>query len=86
MKSKRAPKKKPKKPIDPLVAQLGARIRQLRKQEGFTSYEDFANDRELPASQYGRYEKGQNLRYTSLVKIAGVFGMTLQEFFSEGFD
>jgi transcriptional regulator with XRE-family HTH domain len=86
MKSKRAPIKKPKKSIDPLVSQLGARIRQLRKQEGFTSYEDFANDRELPASQYGRYEKGQNLRYTSLVKIAKVFNMSLQEFFSEGFD
>jgi transcriptional regulator with XRE-family HTH domain len=86
MKSKRAAKKKPREPIDPLVAQLGARIRQLRKKEGFTSYEDFANDRELPASQYGRYEKGQNLRYTSLVKIAKVFNMSLQEFFSEGFE
>jgi hypothetical protein len=83
MKSKRAPKRKP---IDPLLAQLGARIRQLRKKEGFTSYEDFANDRELPASQYGRYEKGQNMRYTSLVKVAGLFGMTLKEFFSDGFD
>lgn len=83
MKSKRQPKKKP---IDPAVAKLAARIRQLRKRAGFTSYEDFANDRELPKSQYGRYEKGQNMTYTSLVKIARVFDMTLQEFFSEGFD
>lgn len=83
MKSKRKSKKKP---IDPAVAQLAARIRQLRKRAGFTSYEDFANDRELPKSQYGRYEKGQNMTYTSLVKIAKVFDMSLEQFFSEGFD
>jgi len=76
-------KKKAAKPIDPLVAKLAARIRQLRKEKGYTSYEDFANDHDVPRAQYGRYEKGQNMRYTSLVKVAKLFNMTLSEFFKE---
>lgn len=83
MKSKR---KKPLNPDEVLIEQLASRIRQLRKDKGYTSYEDFANDNEIHRAQYGRYEKGQNMRYTSLVKVAKTFGMSLSEFFSEGFD
>lgn len=68
------------------IEQLAARIRQLRKDAGYSSFEEFANDKGIHRAQFGRYEKGQNMRYTSLVKVAGLFGMTLQEFFSEGFD
>jgi transcriptional regulator with XRE-family HTH domain len=80
-------KKKAAKPIDPLVAKLAARIRQLRKEAGYSSFEEFANDRGIiHRAQLGRYEKGQDLRYTSLVKVAKMFNMTLSDFFSEGFD
>ncbi|HYD91935.1 MAG TPA: helix-turn-helix transcriptional regulator [Flavobacterium sp.] len=78
---------KASKPIDPLVAKLAARIKQLRKDAGYSSFEDFANDRGvIHRAQLGRYEKGQDLRYTSLVKVAKMFDMTLSEFFSEGFN
>ncbi|HEX9503118.1 MAG TPA: helix-turn-helix transcriptional regulator [Patescibacteria group bacterium] len=40
----------------------------------------------MSRTQYGRYENGQNLTFTSLVKIVKAFDMTLEEFFSEGFD
>jgi transcriptional regulator with XRE-family HTH domain len=80
-------KKKAAKPVDPLVAKLAARIRELRKKAGYSSFEEFANDRGvIHRAQLGRYEKGQDLRYTSLVKVAKMFDMTLSEFFSEGFD
>lgn len=80
-------KKKAPKPIDPLVAKLGTRIRELRKEAGYSSFEEFANDRGvIHRAQLGRYEKGQDLRYTSLVKVAKMFEMTLSEFFSEGFE
>jgi transcriptional regulator with XRE-family HTH domain len=85
MKSKRT-KKKAANQGNELIEQLAARIRQLRKDAGYSSFEEFANDRGIHRAQFGRYEKGQNMRYTSLVKVAGLFGMTLQQFFSEGFD
>jgi len=76
------PKKKPNKDI----SALAKRIRELRIKKGYTNYEYFAYEHELPRAQFGRYEKGEDLRYTSLLKVVRAFGMTLEEFFSEGFD
>jgi len=69
-----------------LLKKLGARIRSLRKQKGFDNYEHFAYARNISRAQYGRYEQGQDLRFTSLVKVVKALDMTLAEFFSEGFE
>jgi transcriptional regulator with XRE-family HTH domain len=68
------------------VERLAARIQSIRKQKGYDNYEKFAYDHDIPRAQFGRYEKGQNLQFASLVKIVKAFDMTLAEFFSEGFD
>lgn len=67
------------------LQKLGNRIKQLRIQKGYTSYEYFAYEKNISRAQYGRYEKGEDLRYSSLVKIVKAFDMTMSEFFSEGF-
>mgnify|MGYP000853983014 FL=1 len=68
------------------LQKLGDRIKQLRIAKGYTSYEYFAYEHNISRAQFGRYEQGQDLRFSSLVKICNAFGMTLDEFFSEGFD
>ncbi|MEO8110707.1 MAG: helix-turn-helix transcriptional regulator [Ginsengibacter sp.] len=68
------------------LKKLGERIKQLRIKEGYTSYEYFAYDHNISRAQFGRYEKGQDLRFSSLIKVINAFGITLSEFFSEGFD
>jgi transcriptional regulator with XRE-family HTH domain len=83
VRKKAAPKSNPD---EKLIEQLAERIKQLRKAKGYTSYEYFAYEHNISRTQFGRYEKGQNLRYTSLFKVAKAFGMSLSEFFSEGFD
>lgn len=65
---------------------MAKRLKSLRIEKGFTSYEAFANEFGLSRALYGRYEKGKDLRYSSLVKIVNAHDMTLEEFFSEGFD
>ena len=67
------------------LKKLGERIRQLRIKKGYTSYEYFAYEHNLPRSQFGRYERGEDLKYSSLLKILDAFDMTVEEFFSEGF-
>ncbi len=69
-----------------LLKKLGKRIKTLRIKEGHTSYEYFAYEHDIPRAQFGRYEQGQDLRFSSLVKVVNAFGMTMKEFFSEGFD
>ena len=47
------------------LIKLGKRLKQLRIEKGYTNYEQFAFDHRLPRAQYGRYEKGQDLRFSS---------------------
>ena len=69
-----------------LLEKLGNRLRELRKARGYTNYEQFAFTHGLPRAQYGRYEKGQDLRFSSLVKVLTVMDISLAEFFAEGFE
>lgn len=77
-------KKKKDKPKEVLL--LANRIKQLRKEAGYTSAEIFAYDNQITSSQYGRYERGEDIRFTSLVKLCKAFKISLEEFFSEGFN
>lgn len=65
---------------------LGNRLRELRIERGFTNYEQFAFEHNLPRAQYGRYEKGQDLRFSSLVKVLKALDISLEDFFKVGFD
>ncbi|MBX7204128.1 MAG: helix-turn-helix domain-containing protein [Bacteroidia bacterium] len=71
---------------NPLIKQLSKRIKDLRIVKGYSNYENFAYDHGISRAQYGRYEKGEDLRFTSLMKLIEAFEMTPEEFFSEGFD
>jgi transcriptional regulator with XRE-family HTH domain len=65
---------------------MAARIKYIRKKLGYDNYEQFANAHNFARTQYGRYEKGEDLRFSTLTRILWAFGMTLTEFFSEGFE
>ena len=67
------------------LARLGERIKSLRLERGYTNYENFAFEHDIPRAQFGRYERGEDLRFSSLVKVIKAFGMTPEEFF-KGFD
>ena len=81
-------KKVEKKELDRemYLNKLGKRIKELRIKSGYTNYENFAFENEIGRAQYGKYETGGNIQFDTLLKIIGAFGMTVSEFFSEGFD
>ena len=60
---------------------MAERIKSLRKKAGYTSYEIFAYDNRINNSQRGTYEKGEDIRFTSLVRICKIFKISLEEFF-----
>jgi transcriptional regulator with XRE-family HTH domain len=76
-----AKKKVKKQPTDPSVMQikLGKRIRQLRKEMGYTSALKFAIDKDISPVQMGRWELGKNIRFDTLCKLADAFDMSLSE-------
>jgi hypothetical protein len=63
------------------LLKIGERLRALRKQAGYKSYENFAFDHELNRVQYGRMEKGANITIVSLLKVLDVHKLTLEDFF-----
>lgn len=68
------------------LKKLGKRIKFLRIKKGYSNYEYFAYEHGFSRAQYGKYETGSNIQFDTLIKIIRAFDMTLQDFFSEGFD
>ncbi len=60
---------------------IAKRIKELRMQSGYSSYETFANDNDLPRKNYWRIEKGENFTINTLLKIINIHGITLEDFF-----
>lgn len=79
-------KKVSKESFENQIVNLGNRIKELRKKKGFTNYEFFAYENKIGRSQYGQYEKGADMRFTSLLRLLEIHGISLKEFFSKGFD
>ena len=67
------------------IKKVANRLRELRIEAGYTSYESFANDHDLPRVQYWRMEKGTNFRFSSFLLILDKHQMTMGEFF-DGID
>jgi transcriptional regulator with XRE-family HTH domain len=67
------------------MKKLGERMKELRKKAGYSSYEYFAYENEMSASQYAKYERGGNIQFDTLIKIIRALGVTFEEFF-DGFD
>jgi transcriptional regulator with XRE-family HTH domain len=68
---------------DELLLKLANRIKGLRIERNFTQ-EDTFNDTGI---HFGRIEQGKrDISFTSLKKICDYFNITLEEFFSKGFD
>ncbi len=71
-----------KKQLDPRIHKIAKKIKQLRIDAGYTSYETFAFDKELPRMQYWRMEAGTNFTIETLLKVLDVHKLSLEEFFS----
>lgn len=75
-------KKKFQIPEDSRLAEIGNRVRALRKANTNLSAEDFANEKGFDRVQYSRIENGANITMKTLLKVVDAHNMRLKEFFS----
>ena len=68
------------------LMQLSKRLKHYRKLRGYSNYEHLAFDVGISRSQYGKYENGGNIKYTTLCKILNHLNVSLDDFFKEGFN
>ncbi len=81
-----AEKKKPKTDTssqDGRIKNIGAHIKTLRIQKGYTSAEIFAYEHDLNRISYWRMERGCNITMNSLLRILDIHKITLSEFFKD---
>lgn len=71
------------KEIDSKISQIAEKIKLLRKEKGFTSYETFAFEYDINRVQYWRIEKGNNITLKTLIKVLAIHNLTLNEFFKD---
>jgi len=73
---------------DAFLQQISKRIKKIRKEKGFKSYELFAYDIEVSRAGMSKYEAGtfDDIRIRTLLKIIDGLEMTPKEFFSDGFN
>lgn len=73
---------------DAFLERISKRIKKIRKDRGFKSYELFAYDIEISRAGMSKYEAGtfDDIRMRTLLKIIDGLEMSPKEFFSEGFD
>lgn len=67
--------------MDKRIIEIASRIKKIRKEKGYSSYEFFAWDHNISRIQYNRMETGTNFTIKSLLKVLDAFGMSLEEFF-----
>ncbi len=68
---------------DEWIVLISEKLKELRKDMGFTSYETFALDHGLDRKQYWRIENGSNITIKTLVKILNIHKRDLAGFFKE---
>jgi transcriptional regulator with XRE-family HTH domain len=65
------------------ISQIAEKLKQLRIDSGFTSYEQFANHHDIDRKQYWRVEAGANITLESLIKILELHNLSLADFFKK---
>ncbi|MDG2492247.1 MAG: helix-turn-helix transcriptional regulator [Flavobacteriaceae bacterium] len=67
--------------LDILQKKIGAEIKKLRLESGFSSYEVFADKNELSRIQYFKMEKGTNFTLKSLNRVLDIHEISIINFF-----
>src|ERR1700754_4321693 len=72
--------------IRTILKKAGSRLRAVRESKGEANYEKFAFKHNLNRTQIWRYENGEDLKFSSLLKVLKALDISLFDFFKEGFE
>lgn len=68
------------------LTDFGKRLKTLRKKVGHSSQLGFAYENGFNVRRYGSWELGADIKLTNVIRICDALGISVAEFFSEGFD
>ena len=62
---------------------MGEKLRRLRLEKGYGSYDFFAWEHQIPRMQYLKMEQGKNHTMKSLFRVLKALDITPEEFFKD---
>jgi predicted transcriptional regulator len=65
------------------IEKIASKLKKIRIDKGFSSYENFAYQYDLPRVQYWRMEKGTNFTIKNLLKILEIHQISVEDFFKD---
>ncbi len=65
------------------LQKIAKKLKHLRVNKGYKSYETFALDHDLDRKQYWRIENGSNITLATLLKVLKIHKISLKRFFSD---
>lgn len=63
--------------------EFAIRLKKLRKERGYSNYESFAFNHNFSRSQISRYENGEDLKFSTLVRLLDALDISFEEFFKD---
>jgi len=66
---------------EPEYEVIASRLKELRKEKGYTNYEHIAFELGMSRSAYWRLETGVNFELKTLIRICRLLDVSLEEFF-----
>lgn len=65
------------------IKKIAEKVKQLRIDKGYSSYENFAYENDLSRVQYWRLERGTNFTINYLLRVLEIHKLSLSEFFGD---
>jgi len=63
------------------LKKIGKKLRELRIENGYSSYDFFAWEHDIPKTTYLNMEHGKNFTMVSLIRVLQIHGISFEEFF-----
>lgn len=65
------------------IKEIAEKVKKLRINKGYSSYENFAYENDLSRVQYWRLERGTNFTINYLMRVLEIHKLSLSDFFSD---
>ena len=69
-----------------VIKLFAARLKHLRKKAGHSGQLGFAYENDLNVRRYSAWESGADIKLTNIARVCKALGISLKEFFEEGFE
>lgn len=76
-------KKSDENPYESEYKAIASRLKEIRKERGYSNYEHVAYELGMSRSAYWKLESGVNFQLKTLMKVCTLFNVSLSEFFKD---